>query len=68
MISNDNRREQVIVTKEISHEIKEIAKDKKLSTSKTIAALITLGLASYKAGELAGGLIGDVIISATKKN
>lgn len=64
MISNENKVEQAIVSKKVSKEIREIAKEKKLSTSKTLAALIALGLASYKAGEA----IGDVIISATKKD
>lgn len=64
MISNDNRVEQTIITKQTSKEIRKIAKEKKLSTSKTIAGLIALGLASYKAGET----IGDAIVSATNKD
>lgn len=64
MISNDNKVEQAIVSKKVSKEIREIAKEKKLSTSKTLAALIALGLASYKAGEA----IGDIIVNATNKD
>lgn len=62
MISNENRREQTIISKEMSNEIKKLSDKTGLSRSKVIGILLGMGLTAFTSGIAAGDKIGEYIL------